>query len=87
MFNPSSVSVVVVSFNSEAKLFELIPSIPHECELIIVNNAENSLPKDLKSLRNFTEIKNTKNEGFGTACNIGANLATKEFLFFLNPPL
>ena len=57
MFELSNVSIVVVSFNSEAKLFELLPSVPNECELIIVNNAPKSLPKELKNLKNFTEIK------------------------------
>lgn len=85
MFELSNVSIVVVSFNSETKLFELLPSIPNGCELIIVNNAPKSLPKELKNLRNFTEIKNPKNEGFGTACNIGASAASKDFLFLLNP--
>jgi len=85
VFELSNVSIVVVSFNSEAKLFELLPSVPNECELIIVNNAPKSLPKELKNLRNFTEIKNPKNEGFGTACNIGASAASKDFLFLLNP--
>ena len=50
MFELSNVSIVVVSFNSEAKLFELLPSVPNGCELIIVNNAPKSLPKELKNL-------------------------------------
>ena len=85
MYELSNVSIVIVSFNSEEKLFELFPSIPESCELIIVNNASNSLPQELKKSRDFIEIHNSENKGFGTACNIGVTKASKDFIFLLNP--
>ena len=57
MYELSNVSIVIVSFNSEEKLFELFPSIPESCELIIVNNALNSLPQELKKSKRVEAFK------------------------------
>jgi len=81
----SNVSVVIVSYKSEKALFNLLPSIPSDCELIIVNNASEILAKGLQEIRPYIELKQSKNIGFGKACNLGAEAATKEFLFFINP--
>ena len=70
MLDCSNVSVVIVSFRSEEALLNLLPSIPLECEIIIVNN-DSPLPKKIKEIRNFLEILNSENKGFGSACNIG----------------
>ena len=81
----SNVSVVVVSYKSEKALFNLLPSIPSDCELIIVNNASEILPKGLQKIRPYIEIQQNQNIGFGKACNLGAKAAAKELLFFINP--
>ncbi len=81
----SNVSVVIVSYKSEKALFNLLPSIPSDCELIIVNNASEILPKGLQKIRPYIEIQQNQNIGFGKACNLGAKAAAKEFLFFINP--
>jgi GT2 family glycosyltransferase len=80
----SNVSIVIVSFRSEEALSNLLPSIPLECEIIIVNN-DSPLPKKIKEIRNFFEIINSENKGFGSACNIGVKAAKKDYVFIVNP--
>ena len=81
----SNVSVIIVSFQSEAALISLFPSIPENVELIIVNNSSDQSLERLKKIKKFKEIINPENKGFGTACNIGVKEATKDFIFLLNP--
>ena len=84
MLDCSNVSIVIVSFRSEEALSNLLPSIPLECEIIIVNN-DSPLPKKIKEIRNLFEIINSENKGFGSACNIGVKAATKDYIFIVNP--
>jgi GT2 family glycosyltransferase len=81
----SNVSVVVVSFKSEKALSVLLPSLPENIELIIVNNSSNLYLGDVKKPKNYQEIRNVENKGFGSACNIGVKVATKDYIFLLNP--
>jgi GT2 family glycosyltransferase len=81
----SNVSVVVVSFKSEKALSTLLPSLPKNVELIIVNNSSDLYLEDIKKPNNYKEIRNTENKGFGSACNIGVKVATKDYIFLLNP--
>jgi len=81
----SNVSVIIVSFQSEAALISLFPSIPENVEIIIVNNYPDQNLEKLKKIKKFKEIKNPENKGFGTACNIGVKEATKDFIFLINP--
>ena len=50
MLDCSNVSIVIVSFRSEEALSNLLPSIPLECEIIIVNN-DSPLPEKIKEIR------------------------------------
>ena len=84
MLDCSNVSIVIVSFKSEDALSNLLPSIPLECETIIVNN-NSPLPEKMKEIRNFSEILNSENKGFGSACNIGVKAARKDYVFIVNP--
>ena len=61
MLDCSNVSIVIVSFRSEEALSNLLPSIPLECEIIIVNN-DSPLPKKIKEIRNLFEIINSENK-------------------------
>lgn len=81
------VTVITVSFNSEAVLPSMLSSIPAGVPIVIVDNAS----KDQGSLRQLVEHHSARlvaleqNLGFGVACNAGATVATTEFLLFLNP--
>lgn len=79
------VSVVIVSFNSEAVLSRSISSIPDDCEIIVVDNASTDNSVQVAKNLGATVICNAENQGFGTACNIGAGASSGDLLFFLNP--
>jgi len=85
VIDSSNVSLIIVSFQSEAALISLLPSIPDNVEVIIVNNSSDQNLERLKKIKKFKEIKNPENKGFGAACNIGVKEATKDFIFLLNP--
>ena len=85
MTDSSNVSVITVSFQSEAALISLFPSIPENVELIVVNNSSDSDLEGLQKIKKFKEIKNPENKGFGVACNIGVKEASKDFIFLINP--
>ena len=81
------VTVITVSFNSEAVLPSMLSSVPAGMPVVIVDNAS----KDPASLRQIAEqhaarlVELEQNLGFGVACNAGAALATTDYLLFLNP--
>ena len=85
MTDSSNVSVIIVNFQSENALESLFSSIPENVELIIVNNSSDQKLEYLKKIKKFKEIKNPENIGFGTACNIGVEEASRDFIFLLNP--
>ena len=61
MTDSSNVSVIIVSFQSDAALMSLFPSIPENVELIIVNNSPDQNLEKLKKIKKFKEIKNPEN--------------------------
>jgi GT2 family glycosyltransferase len=83
------ISIIIVNFDGERFLERLFKSIEHQTfrgfEVIFVDNdsRDNSLNYVKK---NFTEVKtiSSKNNGYGTGCNIGAKFAQGEYLIFLN---
>jgi len=59
----------------------------YDCEILIINdNPEKSIKKEIKSFknRNIFLIENKKNFGFGQSVNIGAKYAKGNYLFLLN---
>ncbi|SFJ75182.1 glycosyltransferase family 2 protein [Jannaschia pohangensis] len=81
------VTIVTVAYNSSEVLRDLIASVPPSADLAIVDNGSH----DIEALRVLCDrpgvrlIENGENLGFGTACNVGAQGSTRDFLFFLNP--
>lgn len=83
----SRVAIIVVTYNSSGVLETMLDTVPPPTPVVIVDNAS----RDRDRLRfladrpGITLIENSVNEGFGRACNRGAEAAETEFLLFLNP--
>lgn len=88
--------IVIVNWNAGKQLLDAVSSIAaHHSGLVgsvvIVDNASiDSSLADLESQANALPfrlhvIRNSKNLGFGPACNQGAEVCDGEFLLFLNP--
>lgn len=85
--NNERVTIITVTHNSIAVIPRMLSSIPGGTRVIVIDNLSNDLKnlRDLCSGSSVLLIENSFNEGFGSACNRGAKLATTEFLLFLNP--
>lgn len=81
------VTVVTVAYNSAAVLPVMLASLPNGMDSVVVDNASRDSDElhALIDLPKVILIKNNVNEGFGAACNRGAQIAKTEFLLFLNP--
>ncbi|MFZ5565344.1 MAG: glycosyltransferase family 2 protein, partial [Thermodesulfobacteriota bacterium] len=83
---PPDVSIIIVSFNTEALLARAIQSIVDQVkgvthELIVVDNASRDGSPEMVRSR-FPEVRlieNPVNAGFGAANNLGAAAATGRF--------
>ena len=80
-----SIGFVVVTFNSAAVLRDCLASIPPGQEIVIVDNASRDTSVEVAKSFGAHIIANSKNLGFGAACNQGAKLLSTSHIFFLNP--
>ena len=85
----SSISIVIVNFNSGAFLEAAISSLRRltpSSELIVVDNDSSDTSADFLSRQSDVRlIQLDQNYGFGAASNIGATKATNDLILFLNP--
>ncbi|MEL6766957.1 MAG: glycosyltransferase family 2 protein [Pseudomonadota bacterium] len=79
------VTVVIVAYRSDRVLPGALSSIPAALPIIVVDNAGRDRSGHLAAAAGATVLENTRNFGFGTACNQGAALADTPFILFLNP--
>ncbi len=81
------VSVVVVSFHSEATLGEAVASVPPHAEVVVVEQgASGTAGRVAREARADAVVVNSgANRGFGAGCNVGAANASGGVLLFLNP--
>lgn len=81
------VTIVTVAYNSMRVLPRMLASVPRGVPVVVVDNAS----ADVDELRALVArhgarlVENPRNDGFGVACNLGAEVAGTEFLLFLNP--
>lgn len=86
------ISIITVNYKVEKELISCISSIIKfkpkvSYEMIVIDNDKDSKVKK-ELIKNFPQvkyIKSSKNIGFGSANNVGAKLASGNYLFFLNP--
>lgn len=82
----SSVSVVVVSYNTLDKLRRCLDCIERHHEVIVVDNASGDGTVETIS-REYPHVRllpNEENRGFGAANNQGSQAATRDLVLFLN---
>jgi GT2 family glycosyltransferase len=85
------VSIVIVNYNAWDLLLRCIKNcIPQAFELIVVDNASSDgslelISSEFSGVTKLQVIRNSENLGFASACNIGSNATTGEFVLFLNP--
>lgn len=87
------ISIIIVNYKSWTHLGNCLNSINEidqksfTYEVIVVDNCSNdgNLDKFISTFDSVRFIKNTGNNGFANACNVGASEAVGEQLLFLNP--
>lgn len=85
------ISIIIVNYKVRDKLLNCIKSIfsskiQINFEIIVVDNeGDKDLEKELKKNTKVKYINTFKNIGFGAGNNLGAKNAKGEYLFFLNP--
>lgn len=85
------VSIIIVNYNSgddlSGCLHSLFESDQASAEIIVVDNAstDGSFETNRNSFPQVLWISNSKNLGFGAACNLAAEYGRGEYLAFLNP--
>ena len=77
-------TIITVCYNSSSVLPALSSSIPPGIPTIFVNNSPQDA-LDAFSGPDRTLVELPENVGFGSACNIGADIAKTPYLLFLNP--
>jgi N-acetylglucosaminyl-diphospho-decaprenol L-rhamnosyltransferase len=84
-------SVIVVTHNSRESLGRILPRLLDQAtrddELVIVDNgSSDGTPEAVAAVAPEVKlIRNTVNEGFAAACNVGAEAASGNLLLLLNP--
>ena len=82
-----NLSIVIVTFKSEAVIHECIKSIDKDIKITVVENSNNFQFKDEleKSYKNVSCVLSSENLGMGSGNNIGIKRATTDFVLILNP--
>lgn len=78
-------SVVIVTYRSNAVLERSLASIPRDCEVIIVDNASSDDPGRVIGERPVMLFRNRRNAGYGAACNRGVAAAQNPYVLVMNP--
>ncbi|MDR0304800.1 MAG: glycosyltransferase [Chitinispirillales bacterium] len=90
--NNIKLSIIIVNYKVRDFLMQAIRSIVaadnfENCEIVVVDNKSEDGSKELIN-KDFPFVKYVElktNHGFGKACNIGAGIASGEYLLMLNP--
>ena len=82
-----NLSVVIVSFKSEAVIHNCIQSIPDEIKIVVVDNSGDTKFKENieEKYKNVECILSLENLGMGTGNNLGLKYITTDYAFILNP--
>jgi N-acetylglucosaminyl-diphospho-decaprenol L-rhamnosyltransferase len=81
------IDVVVVSYNSRARLARCIENLRNvrDVHLIVVDNASSDGSAEVAAQLGIEPVRLTRNGGFGHGCNVGWRRGNSPFVLFLNP--
>ncbi len=85
------VDIIIINWNSGKQTMEaVVPYLNYEsatirCNAIVVDNASTDNSSELFKGRIDNVIYNTKNAGFGKACNQAFNQSNADYILLLNP--
>jgi N-acetylglucosaminyl-diphospho-decaprenol L-rhamnosyltransferase len=82
-----NLSIVIVTYKSEAVVYDCISSIGSDIEIIVVENSNNiKFTENLeKNYSNVSCVISTKNLGMGAGNNVGIKRVKNDFILILNP--
>ena len=82
-----NLSIVIVTYKSEAVVYDCINSIGRDIEIIVVENSNNIKFKENleKKYSNVSCVISTRNLGMGTGNNFGIKKVDNDFILILNP--
>ena len=82
-----NLSIVIVTFKSEAVIHKCLKSIDKDIKIIVVENSNNyQFKNDLEgSYKNVTCVLSSENLGMGAGNNIGIRKTETDFVLILNP--
>ena len=82
-----NLSIVIVTFKSEAVIHECIKSIDKDIKITVVENSnDNQFKAELEeSYKNVSCVLTSENLGMGSGNNIGIKRAKTDFVLILNP--
>ena len=82
-----NLSIVIVTYKSEAVLYDCINSIGNDIEIIVIENSNNIKFKENleKNYSNVSCIISLKNLGMGSGNNLGIKRVKNDFVLILNP--
>jgi GT2 family glycosyltransferase len=90
--NKKLVSVIIVNYETEEHLKKCLESLSNSLinvtyEIIVVDNnsSERGIEELAKQFVNVKFVFNKENHGFGSGCNVGAQIAGGKYLAFVNP--
>ena len=83
----NELSIVIVTFKSEEKIFTCLKSIPANLRVIVVENSDNNnfKKKVEKSFSNVECFLTGGNKGYAIANNLGLSKLKTKFALILNP--
>ena len=85
--NLTDITVVIVTFKSEHKIFSCIDTIPEESKIIIIENSGDlKLKQKIEAYRsNIDCFLMSQNKGYAAGNNFGLNKVKTKFAFVINP--
>lgn len=79
------VDIVIVAFNSQHVIGELLATLPKGGNIIVVDNASIDRMDKTVNEGSVRCVRSESNLGFGKASNLGASLGSGKFILFVNP--